>query len=176
MKATTSVGDLVEIPECYIQIPGKRTIRFKILPDIGDQKGAKYSGEDVIGRSSPIVVYNNSDARKISMDLHFITLKREDIERNKRDLWAIMSCSYPNPGENGVPYKPPSICRLKCGHLLGRSGVCAILESYNVKYAPDVPWDRATMLPYKFDVSTSWQVVYASSNLPGADRIFSSGA
>lgn len=175
MKATTSYGDLNEIPDCYIQIPGKRTVRFRILPDVGDQKSAKYGGDEAIGRSSPMTIYNNSDARKISIDIHFITLKREDLLRNRKDLWALMSCTYPNLGENGVPYRPPTICRLKIGLQTGMRGLCAVMESYNIKYDPSMPWDRETLIPYKFDLNTTWQVTYASTDLPGADRIFNMG-
>jgi hypothetical protein len=54
---------------------------------------------------------------------------------------------------------------------LGDDGVCAILRSYSVKFPTDQVLDEQTLLPYKFDVSMSWEVVYASSDLPGQDRI-----
>jgi hypothetical protein len=47
-----------------------------------------------------------------------------------------------------------------------------------------VPWDDDTLfcdqggavyLPYKFTVDMSFEVVYSSENLPGAEKIFKSG-
>lgn len=175
MKSTTKAGDLAVIPNATITIPGVRTIRFRIMPDIGDQKGATYNPEQIMGRSSPIVNYSQSEPRKVSIDIHFITLKRSDIDANRRDLWALMSCVYPRPGEGGMPYRPPTVCKLKFGKLLGSSGVCAILENYSIKYPTDQVIDPVTLFPYKFDLTTSWQVVYASSQLPGADKIITAG-
>lgn len=178
MKATTAAGDLAEIPNAEIVIPtgsGRRRLTFRIMPDIGDQKGATYNPEEVMGRSSPIMNFSKSEARKISIDIHFITLKKSDIDRNRRDLWAIMSCCYPRDGQAGMPYRPPAICKLKFGKLLGSTGVCAVLENYSIKYPTDQVIDPVTLFPYKFDVSTSWQILYASSKLPGAEKIITAG-
>jgi hypothetical protein len=45
------------------------------------------------------------------------------------------------------------------------------LKSYSVKFPTDVVWDQDFYVPYKFDVDTSWDVVYRSSELPGQERI-----
>ena len=50
-----------------------------------------------------------------------------------------------------------------------------ILKSYSVKFPTDIAWDESTLLPYKFDVDTSWDVVYKSMDLPGQERIFQTG-
>ncbi len=174
-KATDPQGDLIFIRDCFIRIEN-RTIRFKILPDISDQKSASYSDESIIGRSFPVKTYSHSENRSISMELHFIALKRADINANLRDLRLIQSACYPREGLNGSPYRPPPVCQLKCGRMLGNAGVCAILKNYSVKFPTDVPLDELTLLPYKFDVSTTWEVVYASSNLPGQEMIASTGS
>jgi hypothetical protein len=172
-KATTSnEGDLNQIKNCYIKIAGK-TINFRILPDISDGKSASYSDESIIGRSFPVKTYSHSENRSISIEIHFITLKESDIEKNIREMRLIQSACYPR---NGNPYRPPPVCQIKCGKLLGNNGVCAILKSYQVKFPTDQVWDENTLLPYKFDVSTTWEVVYASSSLPGQEKIASTGA
>ena len=87
------------------------------------------------------------------------------------------SAVYPRDAESGslAPFIPPPVCRIKCGSLLGDRELCVILRSYSVKFPTDVPWDRDTYLPYKFDVDLSWEVVYKSSELPGQGRIIREG-
>jgi hypothetical protein len=53
--------------------------------------------------------------------------------------------------------------------------LCVVLRRYSVKLPTDVAWDEETYCPYKFDLETEWEVVYTSSDLPGAERIFSTG-
>jgi len=191
MKATRKYGDLEAIPDCTLSIPvtpeggGAATptdIEFYILPDISDSKGASYNDENLIGRSNPIKTYSHSENRSISVEIHFIALKREHIERNLEWLRTIQSAVYPRDGSGGAPYLPPPICHFKCGQLLGQEGVCVILKNYSVKFPTDVPWATVqvggitSLLPYKFDVSTTWEVVYASSKLPGQHRIVDEGS
>jgi hypothetical protein len=175
MKATVKYGDLVPVPECTITIEDEEIIMF-ILPDISDSKGASYNDEPIMGRSFPVKTYSYSENRSISIELHFIALKKEHIERNLRWLRLIQSAVYPRDGQGGAPYRPPPVCQIKCGKLLGDDGVCVVLKNYSVKFPPDQVWDQETLLPYKFDVSTSWEVVYASSLLPGQEMIAETGS
>jgi hypothetical protein len=175
MKATEKYGQLSLIPNCSLDIEGTE-IKFYILPDISDSKAASYGEEPVMGRSFPVKTYSHSDNRVISMELHFIALKKSDIKENLDALRLIQSAVYPRDGLNGAPYRPPPICKIICGSILGDDGVCAILKNYSVKFDPNMVWDNETMLPYKFDVSTSWEVVYASSNLPGQESIVDYGS
>lgn len=175
MKATIKNGELVAIPNCYIMIEGEQ-IDFYILPDISDSKSASYNDENLIGRSNPVKTYSHSEVRTISIELHFIALRSSHVERNLNWLRLIQSAAYPRNGVGGAPYSPPPVCELRFGELLGTDGICAVLKNYNVKYPTDMVWDHNTLLPYKFDVSTSWDVVYASSKLPGQEMIAENGA
>lgn len=175
MKATAKFGELLPIPNCSVTIAGVEIV-LNILPDISDSKGASYADEAIIGRSFPVKTYSHSENRAIGMELHFIALKKSDIQQNLEYLRLIQSAAYPRDGSGSSPYKPPPICQLKCGSLLGDEGVCAILKNYSVKFDPNFVWDTDTLLPYKFDVSTSWEVVYASSNLPGQEMIMDTGS
>jgi hypothetical protein len=59
--------------------------------------------------------------------------------------------------------------------LLGAEPLCVVLRNYTVKFPTDVAWDENFYCPYKFDVETTWEAVYKSSDLPGQERIFTSG-
>lgn len=184
-KATFTTSSLTPITDCYIDIPGAMRIVLDNLPEISDTKSANYADEIVIGRSSPIKTYSQSDNRTISMQLHFIISKPEDVEENLRKLRAIQSAAYPRNGEGNAPFIPPPVCKIKCGKLLAESEeLCVILKNYSVKFPTEVSWvvsPRAGastdnfFTPMKFDVDTSWDVVYASSQLPGQEKIFSFG-
>ena len=190
MKATKQGGALQLIPDCYIQVPrgsdnetyGKsdNTIWFSVLPDISDSKGASYVSEPVMGRSMPFKSYSHSDDRIIQMNLHFIITETGDADLNLANLRLLESLTYPmnSPSGSAAPYLPPAVCQIKCGELLGSQPLCVVLKSYSVKFPTDVAWDEsaaARYIPVKFDVDTTWEVVYSSSNLPGAERIFNSG-
>lgn len=181
MPAATIIGGaLVPIKDCYIAIPigGSRefTLTFKVLPEISEQKTVSYNDEQVIGRASPLKTYAQSDNRTLSVQIHMVVSEASDIEYNLTALRAIQSAAYPREGQNGAPFVPPPVCRIKCGRLLSEgSELCVILKSYSVKFPTEIAWDEDTFVPYKFDIDTSWDVVYKSSELPGQDRIFISG-
>lgn len=174
MKATRPGGDLVPIPDCYVEC-GDHTILMKILPDISDTKSASYSDEPIIGRSFPVKSFSHGENRTISWSSHFINCKAGDAESLLQDLRAIESCVYPDDSGTSTPYAPPTICKIKCGRILGEEELCVVLKSYSVKFPTDVPWDEETYLPYKFDVDMSFDVVYNSDDLPGSEKIFSDG-
>ena len=110
------------------------------------------------------------------MQLHFIVSKPSDVAENLQKLRAIQSAVYPRDGANGAPFIPPPVCRIKCGSLLSAQGeVCVILKQYSVKFPTEVAWNENYFTPMKFDVDTTWEVVYASSDLPGQERIFGLG-
>lgn len=175
MKATLQHGKLQTLKDkCSISIPGYKDIQLKILPEISDSKQARYNDEPVIGRSFPIKTYAHSENRVISMRLHFQVVNEIDLEENVRALWAIQSATYPRSGEDG-PYRPPPICRIQCGRMLGEIPLCAILESYQVQVPTDCVWDEHTLVPYYFYLNTTWQIVYAASRLPNQELILNGG-
>lgn len=174
-KATLPGGPLISIPDCYVTIPGFNKIEFNNLPDISDSKAANYNDETVIGRASPLKTYAQSENRAISMQIHLIVSKPQDVTRNLEILRAIQSAVYPREGVSGAPFIPPPICRLKCGKLLADEELCVVLKQYSVKFPTEVAWAESTFTPFKFDIDTSWEVVYKSSDLPNQTRIINLG-
>lgn len=174
MSKATNNGILARIEDCYLDIPfngGSTKVRINNLPDISDTKSANYNPENIIGRSSPLYNYSNSGDRTISMQIHFFVLKEDDIDTNLFYLSLIQSAVYPRKGTIGVPFKPPPVCKLKCGNLLSNKPLCVILQSYSVKFPTEVAWGANKFTPYRFDVDTSWFVVDTSADLPFQDRI-----
>lgn len=176
-KATFPGGALQKIPNCFIEAPNMGKIEFYILPDITDSKSAAFAGENIMGRSSPMLSFSHSEARNLSISIHFLVNEKGDATYNLSALRLIQSLVYPRDAQEGVPYYPPPICQIQCNQLLSdNTPICAVMKSYSVKFPTDVAWDADTYLPVKFDVETTWEVVYASSKLPGAQRIMNFGA
>ena len=178
MKATiNATGNLQDIGDCYITVPGFGDIILNNLPDISDTKSAQYNDTPVIGRSFPIKTYSHSENRSISIGIHLIVVDRGDINKNLGILRAIESAVYPMKGDGVNPFKPPPVCQIKCGSILGDGELCAVLRTYTVKFPPDVIWDTigGTLIPYKFDIETQWDVVYTADSLPGQEMILQDG-
>lgn len=174
MKASIN-GKLQKLDECFIK-SGNITLKMKILPDISDGKTANYSDETGIGRSAPLKVFSHGETRNIGWGVHFLAESEEESIQNLKDLRFLESLVYPDQGTNNILMKPPPVVSIKCGNLLGDDAICAVLKSYNVKFPVDVMWDENTLLPMKFDVDLSFEVVYATFNLPGAGRILETGS
>jgi len=185
MKSTNPNGSLRLIEKCYLRIPGLSGSAFpdgKIIcdniPDITDSKNAVYAEEVIIGRSSPMHTYSYSSTRQISVNFHFYITKAGDARKNLQAYRAISSCVYTRDDESdgGAPYIPPPICQFRCGNLLAEEEeLCVVLQNYSFNPDPSVPWDEETFCPYRFDVATSWWVVYPSEDLPTQKRILRSG-
>jgi hypothetical protein len=176
-KATFTGGRLAEINDCYIDIPDAGRIVLNNLPDVSDTKSAEYNDEAIIGRSFPLKTFSHSGNRAIGMTLHFFVTDAQDIYINLHYLRMLESCVYPRKDAgSGAPFVPPPVCQIKVGRLLGEKPLCCIMKSYNAKLPPDVSWDEKSLVPYKFDVDTSWEVVYNSLSLPGAEWILEWGS
>lgn len=180
MKATLPSGSLIELQDCYIDIPElDEMIVMRIIPDISDSKSASYPDENAIGRSMPFKSFQNSDNRTISWTCHFMVCKEGDQDQIIGWLRMLEACTYPqSENTGGAPYAPPPVCKLRCGELLsdlGAEDVCAVLKSYSVKFDTSVPWDENGYLPYKLDVDLQFDVVYNQADLPGAEQIMESG-
>ena len=177
MKATQGGGKLVPL-DCTIFVPPNTDITLKALPDIDDTKQANYEADEGIGRTQPFMTYKNSGFRQINIGLHFFVTDQEEIQEIWGYIRALQSIVYPQPGQNGAPYAPPPICSIHCGDIFKDTNggdICAVCTSVGVKYDTTVAWDEDTYLPWKVDVTTAWQVVYANSELPGADQILQLG-
>lgn len=175
--STTPQGDLIPIENCRLNIPNAGEIVMDNLPEISDSKSAVYNNEPIIGRSFPLYTYHYSADRVISMQMHFFIKTQADAAENIQKLRWIESATYPRPGAGGTgaPFIPPVICTLECGQLLGDEPLCVILQQYSVKFPTEIAWDQETYCPYRFDVDTTWWVVYTSCELPNADQIITSG-
>jgi hypothetical protein len=177
-KATTRQGRLIALEKCYLKIANQK-IAFNNLPDITDAKSATYNDEVIIGRSMPIKTFSHSDNRALSITLKFFVVEKSDIQRNLNYLRLVQSATYPRDAGGGAPYKPPVICQIKCGEWLKGQGpdgtLCCVIKDYSFHPSPDVPWDPETYLPYMFELSMNADIVYASSDLPGQERIMITG-
>ena len=190
--STFPSGDLVPIEKCVLNIPNvpralsgvpvgplqdttSGMIVMDNLPEISDTKSAVYNNEPIIGRSFPLYTYHYSSDRTISLQIHFFIRKDGDAETNLGNLRKIQSAAYPREGSFGAPFTPPVICTFECGKMLADGPLCVILQNYSVKFPTDVAYDEVTLCPYRFDVDTSWWVVYTSCKLPNASQIIKSG-
>lgn len=173
--------------KCYLtsELPGNglystgdsNTLVFDNLPDISDKKSAKYNDETAIGRTAPFKVYAYSENRSLSVDVHFYVQEidgPQSAQAIKDTLYWLEAHVYPERPENGT-YSPPPIMRIKCFDILSEDELCVVLNSYNVKFDPQVPWDEDTGIPYKLDVTLDFEVVYKSADMPYADDIVASG-
>lgn len=182
-RATRDGGALNQIggtnEDCYLSIPGAGQMLFYILPEVSDSKSAHYNDEPVMGRSFPIKTYSHSENRAISMKIHFVIWKDGGINDagsavyNLFWLNAIQSAVYP-ADDPVAPYQPPPVCKIKLGRLLGMEELCVVLTQYQTSFPTDCAWDETYKVPYKFDIDTTWHVVYKASNLPGQQRIIQS--
>ena len=176
MKATFENGQLAPIENCYLYIPGYGKLTLYSLPDLSDSKSASYNDEPIIGRAFPLKTYSHSENRTISLQIHLYVQRESDISFNIRALRAITSMTYPRDSTSTTtPYLPPPVCKIRCGSLLADQSLCVVLKSYSFKPSTDVPWDARTLMPWKLDIDTTWDVVYKSSNLPGQERILNLG-
>jgi hypothetical protein len=187
MPAATMIGGaLRKIDRCYIRIPRPKpllpgqdpefVLYMNTLPEISDQKAANYTDENLMGRSSPMKTYSHSENRSISVQIHMIVSAPNEAQYNLEALRAIQSAVYPRHSGGQSPFIPPVICKIKCGSLLADEELCVVLKQYNVKFPTEVAWDEILFTPFKFDIETSWEVVYKSSDLPGSERIFAYGS
>jgi hypothetical protein len=169
MHATEDKGKLRKIPDCWIQI-GQNKIELDNLPELSDSKSASYNDEPVIGRAAPIKTFANGDNRAISISFNLYIQEPKDAEINLRIVRYIQASVYPREG-GGAPYFPPPVCQIKCGKLLSNQPLCVVVKDYSFKYPTDVPWDEATLCPYRIEVSLSLETVYSGSSLPGYESI-----
>lgn len=189
MKSTQDNGKLTPLTDkCYLisdlEAGGPlystglfQTLVFDNLPDISDKKSAKYNDETAIGRTAPFKVYANSENRTISVDCHFYVQEQsgpQSAQAIKETLYWLEAHVYPKKPENGT-YSPPPMMEIKCFSLLSEDPLCVVLNSYNVKFDPQVPWDEDTGIPYKLDVTLDFEVVYQSSDMPYAEDIVATG-
>jgi hypothetical protein len=187
MLATTQTGQLNNIDDCYIKVGSLQPIYMYIMPDIGDGHAATYAQQNGIGRSMPAYTFSYGGPRQISWTIHLYADTYQRLLTNLQTLRIIESCTYPRNGAGNLPFVPPSICKLKCGPMLGDYEINVVLMSYSVKYPVDVQWsDKIGIpyngniisvgpIPYKFDIDCTFEVVYDASQLPGSERILSLG-
>ena len=170
--ATTPGMGLSPLSQCFLNIPGYGQLTLDNLPDISDSKSANYQDEPALGRATPIKTYAHSDNRTLSITFYFFVQTTNDPNNNLAKIKALQSCVYPRIGSGSTPYLPPPIVSFKCGQLItsgtqsGNDGVCLTMKQYDVKYNREYVWDPDTYCPYLVEMSTTWDVVYSSDELP----------
>jgi len=200
MSLASQGTEILPLDDCFIQIGGdiQNRIFMYTLPDISDSHDATYGEETGIGRSMPIKTFGSGGNRSISWTATFIANDETMLRRNLYNLRLLQAATYPRDNAGGIqwPYAPPPICYLRCGDLLSnesdsngnpllndnfrgepfnQSTLCTVLKSCSVKFPKDVPWSDFGYIPYKFEVSLTFDVVYNTEDLPGAERILRYG-
>jgi hypothetical protein len=181
MNATNRNGQLVPLSDCYIRASGSppKIVYMNNLPEISDSKSASYSEENAMGRSVPVKSFANGGTRKIGWKMKIVAPSNQDQLKAIDDLRFLESCVYPKADPSNIlPYIPPRVLSIKCGRLLADYELSVILTDYNVDFPTDQPWSSARnvlYLPYMFNLSLTFEVVYDSRYLPGADRIITLG-
>ena len=175
-RATSTTGNLLPIRDCYIRVGGSVVFMYS-LPTISDTHGADYSTENGIGRSIPTQTFQNGTTRAITWNITFISDGESKLNKNLSNLRLLQSCTYPvdSPQQASVPFLPPKILKIKCGRLLGDYELCVILKNVSINWPIDVPWSSFGYIPYKFEASLNFEVVYNSAELPGQARILKIG-
>ena len=187
MLGSQQNGKLTPIEKCYLEsdLTGGQLystgessrLVFDNLPDISDKKSAKYNDETAIGRTAPFKVYAYSENRTISLDCHFYVQEEsgpQSAQAIKDTLYWLEAHVYPKR-PTGSTYIPPPILKIRCYDLLSEKDLCVVLNSYNVKFDPQVPWDDDNGMPYKLDVTLDLEVVYKSADMPYAEDIAETG-
>jgi hypothetical protein len=181
MKSTISTtGQLYRIDDCYIKV-GNFHIWMYILPEISDKHDASYSSTNGTGRSLPNLTFSYGGSRTISWSAKLFAQDAQGLRDNLTILRLLESLTYPRVGADSrtLPYLPPYIVKLKCGEILGKYELCAVLKDYSVKFPNDVPWSSRqggiSYVPYKIDIDLNFEAVYDSGTLPGAERIITEG-
>jgi hypothetical protein len=175
--ATDNAGRLNPIPNCYIRAENFVFYMYSI-PTLTDGKTAKYNDETGMGRTQPFKTFNDSGTRTIGWTVTLISYDAESIARNISYLRAFEAFVYPRRDfTNTVPYVPPVVLSIRCGDLLSSYGteVNVVCTQYQITFPQDQVWNHeykiGTYLPSKLDVTLTFEVVYDSRYLPGADRI-----
>lgn len=121
-------------------------IPFQFMPKtVTDTKVAIYNDIAIVGRSSPIKNYVQSQARQITFTLDFFAAPEPGLDfiippliRNRID--ALRALAYPIYETSGI--KPPPRCLVRIGAQLSMIGVC---RQVSVLYNNEqIPW---TLLP-----------------------------
>ena len=169
MKATDATGVLVPIPNFYLKV-GTRIMSPRMIPtNINDTKSATYQNEGIPGRTTPIKYYTGSEPRIISFNWPFF-MSNEITKKEAIDYLKIFkSLVYPRSSTTAA-YAPPTICKFKCGQITENQELCVILTNYSLGFGNTTVWD-AELLPISFEVGLNFEVVYASSNLPGSEKM-----
>lgn len=181
MLATKTGGQFNDLQDCYIRIGDFKMYMYN-MPDISDSHNATYNTQNGTGRSLPTYTFSYGGDRTISWTIHFYADSQKRLLWNLDMLRLLESLTYPRTETRSMPFVPPQIVKLKCGEVLGSYEICAIVESYSVKFPVDVPWSLPgylnqgkSYIPYKFDVDLSMKAVYDSGTLPGSERIITDG-
>lgn len=179
-KGTQEGGQFSYIDDCYIKV-GDFKMMMYIMPEISDSHSATYNTQNGTGRSLPTYTFSYGADRAISWTIHFYADTQKRLLWNLDMLRLLESLTYPRTTTRNMPFVPPQIVKIKCGEVLGSYEICAVVESYSVKFPADVQWSMPSYtggksyIPYKFDVDLSMKVVYDAGTLPGAERIITDG-
>lgn len=169
LAVSSQDGGLNPIPGCAVSREGINVrVPLLALPELTTSKEATYASTAILGRSSPIVSYQHSGPRTVSMTVHCHALTRSDLLHNILLTQLLFSCVYPTY-ENS--YKPPPLLTIDCGAFF--KNVKCIVRNVEVGFSSEVVWDQSLMVPRQWDVTMTAEVVYSFLELPSSGDVAS---
>lgn len=148
--------------------PSKK-VTFDTWPEIQDQKSANWAMIPVIGRSEPIPIYQNSNARGVSLNLRLAAgVQQGDDEKKMNErLNFLKSLTYPSKARSFSAHPP--LVWVICGDHLN---VKAFAQDVAVSYS-NMPWghdDEVVTHPLVADVRIKFVVVNDDLHSSGSVR------
>jgi hypothetical protein len=123
-----------------------RRLEFQFLPtDAVESKSAKYTGHDILGRSTPIFAYSGSEARSLRLTLQFYVapFQRNDspsLNDIADHVNFLRSLVYP---DYQTAIEPPHKVIVRLGDLVAMEAIC---QNYSLSFPSNV-WDVGNTLP-----------------------------
>lgn len=135
---------IVEKQSYILDLITTTKMEFQMMPEISDSKSVNWNHINIIGRSHPILGYDSSAPRMITLNLQFFATvgggggggavgDPMTIHQVKDNLRFLQSLAYPDYSGD---VKPPHKCLIKIGNNTKMVGVC---QDVTVSYKG--PWD-----------------------------------
>lgn len=122
--------------DCFIvDMVTQGRVKFQMMPDhISDSKAVNWNQIQIVGRSHPILAYDNSAARTFSFTLTFFANPSHEDPTTQGEIVSnirfLLSLAYPDYSK-GV--NPPHKCVLKIGNMINWM---VVAQDISVDYSP----------------------------------------
>jgi hypothetical protein len=136
-------------------------LEFQFLPtNASESKSARYIPHDIIGRSTPLLAYSNSDARVVGLTLEFFVSpfggdSTPSLNTIKSHIDWLRSLVYPDYS-NGI--LPPHKVMIRLGDVLAME---SIVTSYSLSFPHNIWQLPGPSLPHHFAMKLDFMEVRA---------------